>query len=66
MGMMMNGLGLGVVSVEVDASAEETFVFFYLTEQLAYGAGVFWGCVRQRSFSSYRPSVYRRLQLTYG
>jgi len=27
---------------------------YYFLEQLSYGAGVFWGCLRQRTFSSYR------------
>lgn len=31
------------------------FLGFYLAEHLAYGAGVFFGCARQRSFGSYRP-----------
>jgi mycofactocin system glycosyltransferase len=31
------------------------FLTFYLAEHLSYGAGVFVGCARQRSFGSYRP-----------
>ncbi len=30
------------------------FYLFYLLEQLAYGAGVFWGCFRLKNFASYR------------
>ena len=30
------------------------FLLFYTGEQLAYGAGAFWGCLRARSFGSYR------------
>jgi len=30
------------------------FCGYYVLEQLAYGCGVFWGCLRQRTFASYR------------
>jgi mycofactocin glycosyltransferase len=30
------------------------FLLLYLTEQAAYQTGVFWGCVHQRSFRTYR------------
>ncbi len=33
------------------------FLGLYLTEHLAYGAGVFCGCLRLRTFASYRPSL---------
>ncbi len=42
------------------------FLFYYLGEQLAYGAGVFWGCVRQGTFRSYRPALYRRMEMSPG
>ena len=29
----------------------------YLCEQLAYGSGVFWGCLRMKSFASYRLNL---------
>ncbi|OFX25244.1 MAG: mycofactocin system glycosyltransferase [Anaeromyxobacter sp. RBG_16_69_14] len=37
-------------------------VFFgiYMAEHMAYGAGVFWGCLRQGTFRSYRPVVSAR------
>ena len=37
-------------------------VFFglYLAEHVAYGAGVFWGCLRRGTFRSYRPVVSAR------
>ncbi|GAB4259092.1 mycofactocin biosynthesis glycosyltransferase MftF [Deferrisoma sp.] len=38
----------------------------YLLDRLAYGAGVFWGCLRRGSFGSYRPLVYRRMEMTFG
>jgi mycofactocin system glycosyltransferase len=33
------------------------FFFYYLLEQLAYGGGVLWGCIRQGSFASYRMRI---------
>jgi len=32
------------------------FLFFFLTEQAFYQTGVFWGCLKQRSFRLYRIS----------
>ncbi len=51
-------LGAGLVDffLRRPALLFPTFFAFYLAEHLAYGAGVFCGCVRQRSFGSYRPS----------
>lgn len=34
----------------------------YLLEQLAYGAGVFWGCLRGRGFASYRVTILSRME----
>jgi mycofactocin system glycosyltransferase len=36
-----------------------SFFQFYFAEHLAYGAGVFWGCVRQGTFRCYRPRIIR-------
>jgi len=33
------------------------FTVVYLLEQVAYGAGVFWGCVTRRCFASYRVNI---------
>jgi len=33
------------------------FTLVYLLEQVAYGAGVFWGCVTRRCFASYRVNI---------
>ncbi|MDW7710700.1 MAG: mycofactocin biosynthesis glycosyltransferase MftF [Deferrisomatales bacterium] len=33
------------------------FLFYYTGEQLAYGAGVFWGCLRHGTFRSYLAQV---------
>jgi mycofactocin glycosyltransferase len=41
------------------------FFFFYLLEHLAYGAGVFRGCLGQRSFASYRLQSQRRMPLVF-
>jgi len=33
------------------------FWFFYALEQLSYGSGVFWGCLKLKSFSCYRLNL---------
>ncbi|HJV67470.1 MAG TPA: mycofactocin biosynthesis glycosyltransferase MftF [Geomonas sp.] len=40
------------------------FLFVYLLEQVAYGAGVFWGCLRGRGFASYRVTILGRMEVT--
>jgi mycofactocin system glycosyltransferase len=40
------------------------FCGIYLLEQVAYGSGVFWGCVRNNSFTSYRVAVLRQIMQT--
>lgn len=45
---------------------DQTFASFtgiYLLEQIAYGAGVFWGCLRRRTFCSYRVVILRQTEL---
>ncbi|NOY44986.1 MAG: mycofactocin system glycosyltransferase, partial [Deltaproteobacteria bacterium] len=42
------------------------FLALYAAENLAYGLGVLWGCGRKGSFSSYRPVVYRRMEMPLG
>ena len=39
-----------------------SFSGIYLLEQIAYGAGVFWGCLRRRCFSSYRVVILRQAE----
>jgi mycofactocin glycosyltransferase len=39
------------------------FAAVYLLEQAAYGAGVFWGCLRGRCFGSYRVVLFRQIEL---
>jgi hypothetical protein len=40
------------------------FTGIYLLEQLAYGAGVFWGCLSRRCFASYRVVIFRQMEQT--
>jgi mycofactocin system glycosyltransferase len=40
------------------------FTGIYLLEQIAYGAGVFWGCLRGRGFASYRVTILRKMEVT--
>jgi len=40
------------------------FTAIYLLEQVAYGAGVFWGCMRGRTFASYRVEILRQMVLS--
>ncbi len=58
------GLALLVTSivdffVKKPALPYPVFLFFYLLEHLAYQLGVFWGCLKTRSFGSYRL-LFRR------
>lgn len=39
------------------------FAAIYLLEQLAYGAGVFWGCLSRRTFASYRVVILRQMEV---
>lgn len=41
------------------------FCVFYLLEHLAYGAGVFRGCLDQKSFASYRLQFQQRMPLVF-
>jgi mycofactocin system glycosyltransferase len=38
------------------------FCGIYLLEHIAYGAGVFWGCLSRRCFSSYRVVLHRHVE----
>jgi mycofactocin glycosyltransferase len=40
------------------------FAGVYLLEQIAYAAGVFWGCLCGRGFASYRVTILRRMELS--
>jgi mycofactocin system glycosyltransferase len=39
-----------------------SFAAIYLLEQFAYGSGVFWGCLRGRTFASYRVEMLRHVE----
>jgi mycofactocin system glycosyltransferase len=49
---------LGVATVDHRVRRARLFLplfwGYYFLEQLSYGAGVFWGCLRQRTFASYK------------
>jgi mycofactocin glycosyltransferase len=38
------------------------FAVIYLLEQLAYGSGVFWGCLRGKGFASYRVTLLKKME----
>jgi mycofactocin system glycosyltransferase len=40
------------------------FAAIYFLEQIAYGSGVFWGCLKGRTFASYRVEVLRQVALS--
>ena len=52
---------LGVASVDHHVRRARLllplFWIYYFLEQLAYGSGVFWGCLKMRSFASYRLNL---------
>ncbi len=52
-------LGVATVDHQVRRArlALPLFWCYYLCEQLAYGSGVFWGCLRLKSFASYRLNL---------
>lgn len=63
-------LGITACAAGVDHSVRKpqlslfSFTIIYLLEQFAYGSGVFWGCLRGRTFASYRVEIVRQLALT--
>jgi mycofactocin system glycosyltransferase len=40
------------------------FAGIYLLEQLAYGAGVFWGCLSRKCFTSYRVVILKHMEVS--
>lgn len=64
LGLLSAALALGCAAVDHRARRPRLaflpFLAFSFCEHLAYGAGVFAGCLRQRSFASYRPSFVGR------
>lgn len=39
------------------------FAVVYLLEQVAYGTGVFWGCLSRKNFASYRVVILRQIEV---
>ena len=39
-----------------------SFLGFYILEQIAYGSGVFWGCLKGMNFRSYVVVLHRQMQ----
>jgi mycofactocin system glycosyltransferase len=52
------GVGLVDYRVRKPHMGLPAFYFCYVLEQLAYGSGVFWGCLRMKSFSCYRLDLH--------
>jgi cellulose synthase/poly-beta-1,6-N-acetylglucosamine synthase-like glycosyltransferase len=50
-------------SVRKPAQSFPAFVAIYALEQVAYGAGVFWGCLSRKTFASYRVTLLRQIAL---
>ena len=69
---LMAFTGLLVCAAGVDHAIKKpqlAFVRFtgiYLLEQLAYGAGVFRGCLSRKCFASYRVVILRHMEVTTG
>jgi len=61
LGVLVLAVLLGVASVDHQVRkarlALPLFWFYYLLEQLAYGSGVFIGCLRLKNFASYRLNL---------
>ena len=51
---LLVGVGLVDYRVRKPRMSLAAFYLFYFLEQLSYGSGVFWGCLRMKSFASYR------------
>ncbi|HEY5974423.1 MAG TPA: mycofactocin biosynthesis glycosyltransferase MftF [Geobacteraceae bacterium] len=50
-------------AVKKPKQAFASFAAVYTMEQIAYGCGVFWGCLSRRCFSSYRVVILRQMEL---
>lgn len=61
--------GIFLVSAGVDHRIKKpqlsffSFAVIYGLEHFSYGTGVFWGCLRDREFASYRVEFSRKLEL---
>ncbi len=67
-GLVWHGLGMLLLFLFIWICSTDYFVrrprlspaaffVYYMAEQFAYGAGVFWGCLGQKNFSSYRLTI---------
>lgn len=60
-GLLVLAIALGVGAVDYRVRKAKLspvlFYLYYLLEQISYGCGAFWGCVRTKSFASYRLDV---------
>jgi len=54
--LLISILGVGLVDYRVrnPRMSLAAFYLYYVIEQLSYGSGAFWGCLRLKNFSSYR------------
>ena len=52
------GVGLVDYRVRKPRMSLPAFYLYHFLEQLAYGTGVFWGCLRMKSFSCYRLDLH--------
>ncbi len=63
-------VGLLACAAKVDHAIKRpqlSFVRFagiYLLEQIAYGSGVFWGCLSRKTFASYRVELLRQMEVS--
>ncbi|MBN2791921.1 MAG: mycofactocin biosynthesis glycosyltransferase MftF [Desulfuromonadales bacterium] len=52
--LLLLGVGLVDYRVRKPRMSLSAFYLYYLLEQLAYGSGVLWGCLKLKNFTSYR------------
>lgn len=63
-------VALLLCAARVDYKVKKPYISFtrfsgiYLLEQIAYGAGVFWGCARRKCFASYRVVIFGQMELS--
>ncbi len=58
------GCAAGVdFSIKKPSQSFAAFALIYALEHVAYGSGVFWGCLRRGCFSSYRVVILRQTEL---
>jgi mycofactocin system glycosyltransferase len=61
--LVMLGCASGVdYTIKKPQQSFAAFIAIYTLEHLAYGCGVFWGCLRRGCFSSYRLIITRHIE----